>query len=80
MSANRDRPADRRDRERRGAERQPPARTADPARGLCPQCQHVKVVTTDRGSTFYMCRRSHDDRRFTRYPPQPVVACTGFER
>jgi len=56
----------------------PPARS--PWGGLCPQCRHVKILASDRGSTFLLCRLGADDPRFTKYPPQPVVSCRGFDR
>jgi len=48
--------------------------------GLCPRCRHVKTVTSERGSTFLLCRKSAEDPRYPKYPPQPVVSCPGFER
>ena len=50
--------------------------TAD---GLCPRCEHVRTVATER-STFYLCERSRADQGFARYPPQPVLSCPGFEQ
>jgi hypothetical protein len=47
---------------------------------LCPDCRHVQVITSARGSVFYLCKRSKDDPRFPKYPPQPVVVCAGHER
>jgi hypothetical protein len=47
--------------------------------GLCPRCEHVKIVTSERGSVFLLCLLSADDPRFPKYPPQPVVSCEGFE-
>jgi hypothetical protein len=47
--------------------------------GLCRACAHATVVTTDRGSTFYLCERSKTDPRFPRYPRLPVVACIGYD-
>jgi hypothetical protein len=40
----------------------------------------VKVVSSDRGSTFVQCRLAKTDARFARYPPQPVLVCSGFKR
>ena len=51
-----------------------------PGEGLCPYCVNVKVIANDRGSRFYLCRLSISDPRFPKYPPQPVIACSGFER
>jgi hypothetical protein len=59
------------------AGRRPPA--PGPA-GLCPDCRHVKIVTSERGSTFLLCRKAAVDPRFPRYPPQPIVSCPGFAR
>jgi len=47
--------------------------------GLCPSCQHLKVVTSGKGSTFILCRRATDDPRYPKYPPQPVMRCAGHE-
>ena len=46
--------------------------------GLCAVCRHAQVVTSARGSRFYLCRLSATDPRFPRYPPLPVVNCAGF--
>jgi hypothetical protein len=46
--------------------------------GLCPRCTHVKIVTSAKGSTFLLCQLSSSDPRFPKYPPQPVVRCSGF--
>lgn len=48
--------------------------------GLCPRCANVQVITSAKGSTFLLCRLSATDSRFSRYPPQPVVVCEGFQR
>jgi hypothetical protein len=47
--------------------------------GLCASCMHVQVITSDRGSRFFMCRLSLTDPRFRRYPPIPVIACPGYD-
>lgn len=47
--------------------------------GLCPSCVHVQRVESQKGSVFWLCRKGKDDPRFTKYPPQPVWACAGFE-
>ena len=46
--------------------------------GLCARCAHVRRLRSDRGSTFYLCRRGADDPAFPRYPRLPVTACAGF--
>lgn len=50
----------------------------DEAAGLCGTCEHVQVVTSGKGSRFYLCLRSRTDPRFPRYPPIPVLACIGY--
>jgi len=58
----------------------PPQRQAPPAAaGLCAACTHVQLVTSRRGSTFYLCRLSFVDPTFARYPPLPVLSCAGFQ-
>jgi hypothetical protein len=46
--------------------------------GLCATCAHAKIIPSDRGSRYYMCRLSLTDPRFARYPVIPVVACSGY--
>jgi hypothetical protein len=46
--------------------------------GLCERCVHMQIVTSSKGSQFYLCRLSLTDPRFPRYPPIPVVRCDGF--
>ena len=48
--------------------------------GLCAECRYARPVTSGRGSTFLLCRRSESDPRFVRYPRLPVIHCAGFER
>jgi len=48
-------------------------------RGLCDSCQHQKLVPNTRGSVFSLCLRSHEDRRYPRYPRTPVLECPGYE-
>ncbi len=47
--------------------------------GLCGACAHLRVVTSGRGSRFFLCERSRSNPRFPRYPPIPVVRCDGWE-
>lgn len=46
---------------------------------LCPRCRWVRAIRSARGSEFWLCERSLTDRRFAKYPPQPVTQCLGFE-
>jgi hypothetical protein len=47
--------------------------------GLCAGCRHGRAIRSDRGSTFWLCRRSATDPRFPRYPALPVRTCLGYE-
>ncbi|MGA8104039.1 MAG: hypothetical protein WB869_17910 [Candidatus Acidiferrales bacterium] len=47
--------------------------------GLCGRCVFAKKITSNRGSNFYLCRRSETDPGYPKYPPLPVIACPGFE-
>lgn len=59
-------------------DRRPEGQAREEEAGLCARCRHVQPVTSSRGSRFYLCRLSHVDARFPRYPPLPVLACPGF--
>ena len=47
--------------------------------GLCADCIHKRVITSDRGATFYLCQLSATDQRFPKYPRLPVLQCAGHE-
>lgn len=38
----------------------------------------MREVISGKGSRFLLCQLSQQDRRFPKYPPQPVMACGGF--
>jgi hypothetical protein len=46
--------------------------------GLCATCRHVKIITSDKGSTFFRCGLSDTDSRFPKYPNLPVIRCAGW--
>jgi len=46
--------------------------------GLCAHCAHVRIVSSARGSTFYLCGLSTTDPRFPRYPQLPILECSGY--
>ena len=46
---------------------------------LCSGCRHARAIRSARGSVFLMCERAKTDPRFSKYAPQPVISCTGFE-
>jgi len=49
-----------------------------PRASLCEGCSHVREVVSGKGSRFLLCRLSHSDTRYPRYPSQPVLHCGGF--
>jgi hypothetical protein len=48
--------------------------------GLCRTCRHAAAVETATGSQFYRCRLSDRRPQFLKYPPLPVLHCSGYER
>ncbi|MCU1261150.1 MAG: hypothetical protein JWO80_4035, partial [Bryobacterales bacterium] len=52
----------------------------EPVPGLCARCAWSRVIVSDRGARFWMCRRGAEgDPRFPKYPRLPVMECAGFE-
>jgi hypothetical protein len=47
--------------------------------GLCEHCRFKRLITSDRGSVFYMCEKSATDASFPKYPRLPVRQCRGYE-
>jgi hypothetical protein len=47
--------------------------------GLCATCRNVKIIRSDRGSIFYLCRLSATDPHFPKYPRLPVLNCSGYQ-
>jgi hypothetical protein len=43
--------------------------------GLCAVCDHMRRIESERGSIFYLCQRSADDPKFSKYPRLPVIQC-----
>ena len=70
------------DKDNAPSERPDPPRKGprSPYGGLCAACLHARTIASDKGSVFVLCERAKNEPRFSRYPPQPVVACQGFER
>ena len=48
--------------------------------GLCSDCEHARIIRSDRGSIFYLCRLSATDSRFAKYPSLPVLSCPGYQQ
>jgi hypothetical protein len=40
----------------------------------------VRVIASDKGSRFLLCELSRRDSSLPRYPPQPRMVCSGYER
>jgi hypothetical protein len=51
-----------------------------PRAGLCSECRFMRLIRSDRGSTFVMCELSANDKAFAKYPRLPVLKCAGYER
>jgi len=48
--------------------------------GLCANCAHARPVESAKGSQFLLCQLSQSDPRFPKYPPLPVLRCSGYEK
>ena len=46
--------------------------------GLCGHCVNARIIESRRGSRFYMCELSKVDPAFPKYPPLPVLECSGY--
>lgn len=46
---------------------------------LCESCTQMREIISGKGSRFLLCRLSQQDRRFPKYPPQPVLRCQGYQ-
>ncbi len=55
------------------------ARPGDPSVGLCFDCAHAQTVPSARGSTFWLCGLSKFELGFAKYPPLPVLRCSGYK-
>ena len=45
---------------------------------LCETCIWMRQIVTPKGSRFLLCQLSTTDTKFPKYPPQPVIQCSGF--
>jgi REP element-mobilizing transposase RayT len=54
------------------------ARPGNPDVGLCFDCRHSCVVSSGRGSRFWLCELSKFDLGFPKYPGLPVLQCRGY--
>ena len=48
--------------------------------GLCADCTYSRQVEAKRGALFYLCGLSATDPTFPKYPPLPVLKCSGYIR
>ena len=46
--------------------------------GLCASCQHVRSVTSARGSRFVLCNLPPPRPDWPKYPRLPVLRCEGY--
>jgi hypothetical protein len=56
------------------------AQTKSTRVGLCADCVFMRLIRSDRGTTFYFCERSKTDASFPKYPRLPVLQCAGYEK
>ena len=45
---------------------------------LCERCRFLREIISGKGSRFLLCQLSQTDRRFEKYPPQPISWCVGY--
>jgi hypothetical protein len=48
--------------------------------GLCSDCLHARAIQSAKGSQFMLCKLSETDSRFPKYPPLPVLSCSGYKQ
>ena len=46
---------------------------------LCASCSLVREVVSGTGSRFLLCQLSQTDKRFPKYPAQPVRECPSYQ-
>jgi hypothetical protein len=47
--------------------------------GLCATCRHSRRISSDRGTSYILCRLSGTDSRFAKYPRLPMKSCAGYD-
>jgi hypothetical protein len=45
---------------------------------LCDSCRWKRDIVSGTGSRFLLCQLSQSDPKFAKYPPQPVLSCSGY--
>jgi hypothetical protein len=46
---------------------------------LCEACRHCRVITSGKGSRFFLCEAALANTQLPKYPPQPVIRCAAYE-
>jgi len=46
---------------------------------LCESCESMREVVSGKGSRFLLCQLSTTNPAFAKYPPQPIVRCSGYQ-
>jgi hypothetical protein len=46
---------------------------------LCETCARMREVVTPKGSRFLLCELSRTNADYAKYPPQPIVRCSGYQ-
>ncbi len=46
---------------------------------LCDRCNYRRAIISGTGSRFVLCLLSQKDKRFSKYPRQPMLNCSGFQ-
>jgi hypothetical protein len=49
-------------------------------RSLCETCAWMREIVTPKGSRFLLCQLSKTDQAYPKYPPQPIVRCSGYQQ
>jgi hypothetical protein len=47
-------------------------------RSLCETCTSMREVITPGQSRFLLCQLSKTDPGYPKYPPQPILLCSGY--
>ncbi|MCZ7578666.1 MAG: hypothetical protein M5U18_17085 [Dehalococcoidia bacterium] len=53
--------------------------TFEPGAGICSVCRHSRIVSSARGSRFFLCELAKSGPPYRKYPPLPMHTCPGFE-
>lgn len=48
--------------------------------GLCADCANCRIIANPRGSVFFFCKHSREDKRYPKYPRTPVAQCAAHQK